>query len=433
MDNKLTKITKMSAFKRLCFPNGSFVLIFLALLLGAQSPCLAKLKNDFELGLGYFTDNRHKRALIHFYKYLEKHPRDVKSYYYGGLASQRLNDTKRANILFRRAYMVAPQSKYGLKAKDILIRQNPSFALSTKAKAQAAAKSSTRTASRRTSPRSSSKPRSNDTLPSKARVYFRSDGTQMIMKVRINGKPIDMKFDTGAPAAGSFGLNHLRQLGLPQPSGPPDGKVGGSSNSQKFPIWYYKVDMQIGSIIRKNIPIRVMGRNRGTPLLGQEFFKDYTYTIDYGGKSILFAKNHSQSNYVASSRYSVPFRFREAGNRIIVDLDIDGKKCPAMFDTGHTTDAVLAMNGRQQAKLYGIRIPANAPGVTTVGVSGSGTSRVVTVRRVKLGPIERYNAKIHVSDEERGIQGLPLLGQAFYRGWQYTIDMNKKLIHFKRR
>ncbi|HMP53136.1 MAG TPA: aspartyl protease family protein [Candidatus Melainabacteria bacterium] len=419
-------------------------------------------KNGYAAGVDAYRAKNYQQALTLFYDALKANPRDEKSYYYAALSAHQLGQTQKAITLYKRVMLVAPGSDLGNKASAVLMKLDPSYAASVNAAAASASAphsnaiigsmSNASQKSRssgggsagaspgRSSGNSSESGRATarDTLPQEARVFFKNSGgsTRMLVDGRVNGRSMVMLFDTGAPLAGYFSLSHLKELGLPQPDRRKAEKVGGSSNSQKVDCWEYLVDMQVGSIVRRGIPILVLDNDRDTPLLGQEFWKGYTYTIDYGGKSIHFTKDKASSTYTntaSSSRYSVPFTFREQGNRIVVDLEVNGKKFPVMFDTGHTTDATLALNGREQAKLMGIPIPDDAAVTTTSGASGSGTSRVAYVRKMKLGPIEQFNARVHVSDEERGTKGLPLLGQAFYHGWQYTIDMNKKLIHFKRR
>lgn len=420
-------------------------------------------KNGYAAGVDAYRAKNYQQALTLFYDALKANPRDEKSYYYAALSAHQLGQTQKAITLYKRVVLVAPGSDLGNKASAVLMKLDPSYAASVNAAAASASAphsnaiigsmsnasqksrsggggGSADASSGRSSGNSSESGRSTarDTLPQQARVFFKNTGgsTRMLVDGRVNGRSMVMLFDTGAPLAGYFSLSHLKELGLPQPDKRKAEKVGGSSNSQKVDCWEYLVDMQVGSIVRRGIPILVLDNERDTPLLGQEFWKGYTYTIDYGGKSIHFTKDQASSTYTntaSSSRYSVPFTFREQGNRIVVDLEVNGKKFPVMFDTGHTTDATLALNGREQAKLMGIPIPDDAAVTTTSGASGSGTSRIAYARKMKLGPIEQFNARVHVSDEERGTKGLPLLGQAFYHGWQYTIDMDKKLIHFKRR
>lgn len=431
----------------------SLLAVSLSLLSASVLTTTAQAQTSYSAGVKCFESKNYKTALVLFVKALKENPRDGKAAYSAALCAHHLGNKSQAIALYKRTLLVAPGTTMAANAKNVLAKLDPTYVASLQAPASASGQSravigamtghkensSSSSGQSRSSSRSSSedsRDTSRDYLPSQARVYFKSEtgrDTRMIVDGRVNGRSMKMLFDTGAPAAGYFSLSHLKELGLPLPDRRKAGKIGGSSNTQKVDCWEYNVDMQVGTIKRKSIPILVLDNKRDTPLLGQEFWKGYTYTIDYGGKSIHFTRQNTNSGYSASGRYSVPFKFRAQGNRVIVDMEINGKKFPVMFDTGHTTDAVLSLSGRQQARLMGISIPDNAQVTTTIGASGSGTSRIAYARKVKLGPIERYDARVHVSDEEKGAKELPLLGQAFYRGWQYTIDMEHKLIHFKRR
>ena len=95
--------------------------------------------------------------------------------------------------------------------------------------------------------------------------------------------------------------------------------------------------------------------------------------------------------------------------------------------------ALRRLHSEEQARKYGITVPADAPTATTRGVSGSGTSKIVNVGRIKLGPIDRANLDVYVRNGSNTDVELPLLGQPFWQDYQYTIDMQTKQVHFVRR
>jgi predicted aspartyl protease len=69
--------------------------------------------------------------------------------------------------------------------------------------------------------------------------------------------------------------------------------------------------------------------------------------------------------------------------------------------------------------------------VVTGGVTGQSVAKSFTVRRAKLGPIDRTDLPVTVSNT--GSTELPLLGQPFWQGFEYTINHQKKVIEFVRR
>jgi hypothetical protein len=80
-------------------------------------------------------------------------------------------------------------------------------------------------------------------------------------------------------------------------------------------------------------------------------------------------------------------------------------------------------------------VPEDAKFSHHTGVNGSGLAKVFTVRRLKLGPIDRSDVWVSVNLDTSDSSSIcaPLLGQPFWLGYEYTIDMKKKLIHFVRR
>jgi tetratricopeptide (TPR) repeat protein len=265
-------------------------------------------------------------------------------------------------------------------------------------------------------------------LPTQARIFFETDDSQreMFVKAEINGRPIRLSFDTGAPEM-TIGKDQLLALGLQPPSRPADGQIGGSSNTRRQNYWEMKVAVKLGPIVQSAVPLCVLEHNETDALMGQEFFKDFTYTIDKGGKTILFTRKGTRAA-AQNNNYSVPFRFLEAGNRIVVAAEVNGHPCEMIFDTGNTASAVT-MN-TAIAKRLGISIPEGATLTSTVGVSGSGSCYEFPVSQVRLGPIDRRNINIDVGSNN---SEMPLLGQKFWSDWQYSIDMDQKVIRFLHR
>ena len=279
--------------------------------------------------------------------------------------------------------------------------------------------------------KSSSSYSSASQLPHRARVFYHSKGDDILLNVRINGRPLEMEFDTGAPGI-SLDKSHLRKLGIKPPTGKPAGYSGGATNSVKIPYWRMEASVQVGPIRRDNLRLKVYEKMHSIPLLGQAFYKDFDYTVDHKARCVEFRLKGSM-NSSSGRGYSLPFEFRRSGNRVVVEIEINGRKGKAMLDTGNTADGISFDSKRQMAK-FGINLPANAKLGRATGVSGSGSQYDFTLRRVKLGPIDKSNVSASCSieiapdDEE-----LPLIGQEVLKGWQFSIDMSKKVIHFLRR
>lgn len=278
------------------------------------------------------------------------------------------------------------------------------------------------------SPQKASKLSAN--TPSVARVFYKSDHDEIMVDVRINGRTIPMVFDTGAPGI-CLDKEMAQGLGLSIPQGKADGQTGGSSNTTLIDFWNINATVQVGPISKENTRVKIYEKIHTRPLLGQGFFKDFDYTIDHSAKCIEFRKKGMSNS--GGKGYSVPFTFKKDGRRIIVEVEVNGKKGPVMLDTGNTASGI-SFHSKEQMKKFGINdLPSDAKIATTTGVSGSGSCYRFNVPRIKLGPIEKTDLKADLATEVDDDEDLPLLGQDMLSGWQFTIDMERKVIHFLRR
>lgn len=266
--------------------------------------------------------------------------------------------------------------------------------------------------------------------PSVARVFYKSDHDEIMVDVRINGRTIPMVFDTGAPGI-CIDKEMAQSLGLAVPRGKADGATGGSSNMTNIDFWNINATVQVGPISKENTRVKIYEKIHTRPLLGQGFFKDFDYTIDHSAKCIEFRKKGMSNS--GGKGYSIPFTFKKEGRRIIVEVDINGKKGPVMLDTGNTASGI-SFHSKDQMKKFGInQLPDDAKLSSTTGVSGSGSCYRFNLPRIKLGPIEKTDLNADLANEVDDDEDLPLLGQDMLSGWQFTIDMEKKVIHFLRR
>lgn len=110
-------------------------------------------------------------------------------------------------------------------------------------------------------------------------VPFRKlKGGGILVTAEVNGRPIEMLFDTGAQGC-LFSSHHMKQLGITIPDDAVDSVgrgVGGSTHTKNFPI----SRIRLGSVEKSNFVIGVTEIPFGEPLLGQSFFGDCQYTID---------------------------------------------------------------------------------------------------------------------------------------------------------
>lgn len=218
--------------------------------------------------------------------------------------------------------------------------------------------------------------------PSVARVFYKSDHDEIMVDVRINGRTIPMVFDTGAPGI-CIDKEMAQSLGLTVPRGKADGATGGSSNMTSIDFWNINATVQVGPISKENTRVKIYEKIHTRPLLGQGFFKDFDYTIDHSAKCIEFRKKGMSNS--GGKGYSIPFTFKKEGRRIIVEVDINGKKGPVMLDTGNTASGIsfhsrMAIHHRygkesnslSEAIIQKVRVDIFATnlGILTLGVFG---------------------------------------------------------------
>jgi len=264
--------------------------------------------------------------------------------------------------------------------------------------------------------------------PDECDLRFETINNSLIFDAKVNDRPIKVIFDTGAEGC-VFGKNHLAELRLPEPTGKPTGFAQGVGDGGAQAVWSMIANITVGPITRKNMTLTVQNHLSADPLLGQTFFQDFTYTIDNVAHTIHLRRKGKQRGSIYSQGANDPnaVPFTRQGNEIVVNLLVNGRVIPAIFDTG----AAHCSFTRQQVQSLGITIPDDARLGKAIGIGGETSIRTFPVTSVRLGPIEKRDFDISVA--EAGSSDYPLLGHTFYGDWQFTIDYEKKLIHFLRR
>ncbi|CAN5238313.1 hypothetical protein BH11CYA1_BH11CYA1_40930 [soil metagenome] len=269
-------------------------------------------------------------------------------------------------------------------------------------------------------------------LPKETWVRYERRGNSIEVDGLVNNHSVKFDFDTGAERC-LLTPTQLKQMGIAMPTGSPSGYGAGIGQVKPIPVWHLNVDLKVGRIERRNFPILVSGVPMDFPLLGQDFYRDFEYSIDSANKTISFRQHSfdiatkkiapaltvdSAGHYV----FSVPFV--KEGNSLIVTAAINGKSIPMVFDTG----AVFCLFSKQEARQAGISLDLHRPSFPISGLSGQTMAQVGIVNGIKLGPIERHNFAIGISDQANTAK--PLLGQDFVGDWNYTIDNQQQVIRF---
>lgn len=382
----------------------------------------------YDVGVDLYNKRNFRAAALQFELHAKAHPEDAKALYYAGLCYHQLSDNKKARLFYEQAVKTSPSSQAAQLARSMMSRLGSDSSLPAPATRPAVA----------TVPMNALQKPSADfaSLPADTRIYYTGDGSQMLVNVTINGRPREMIFDTGAPLV-AIGKKQLQELGLPAPTGAPTGKTGGAANSAQVNYWETTADVKVGQILRKGLKLQVLEENPPFALLGQNFFQDFTYTIDAGSKSIhLIKRSHSQPQFAGTNAYTpkdpsvVPFTWEPHSKRIIVNVEVNGRNTDMILDTGNVS-STITFPSIDSLKKLNLRLPEDAKETTAAGVSGEGLAYEFQIARVRVGPIDRSNVDVKVNKE--GTLERPIMGQSFWHGWEYTVDMDRKVVRFKRR
>jgi clan AA aspartic protease (TIGR02281 family) len=263
----------------------------------------------------------------------------------------------------------------------------------------------------------------------------------MLMDVLVNRRPAKMVFDTGADFT-LLSAPMIADLGLSRPNRPPDGYGGGVGNRRRSAIWMIPVEIKVGSIERRNFRVGMSDAPQAVALLGRDFLKGMEYTINDAESTVTFKRSDTGGGTkVAKSVsapvgpdgsvtvtgsgtyvYNVPFTTMGSGV-IVIEAKTNGQPCKMIFDTG----ASVCFFTPEQAARAGIDIPVDAQVIPITGVSGNTTAQVCPIHDLKVGPLDAKDVTCAIG---KSVAALPLLGQSFFKPYQFTIDYANKVIVF---
>jgi predicted aspartyl protease len=271
-----------------------------------------------------------------------------------------------------------------------------------------------------------------DTYPRETWVPFERIRNSVYVDATVNGRPMQMCFDTGASVC-MLSIAALEQLGIEAPTGPPSGGVRGVGSNSSVAAWTIYTDLKLGKIERKHFPITVIQDPKAVPLLGENFYHDLRYTIDNASSTIVFKTQEAATSSPSVAGvtvgtngkyvYNVPFTME--GASIIVMVKIEGHLCPCIFDTG----ADLCCFTPKQISDLGLHPLDTGHKMITRGAGGLSEASICQLKDVQLGPI---TADAFAAISSQALNPHPLLGQNFFKGYPYTIDHANKIIKFEK-
>jgi len=363
-----------------------------------------------------YQAKRYKEAAQMFETCFVSEPPNATVYYYAAVCNQQSGNLGRAKYLYKQVVLMSPGTAIGQYA-DKILRQLEPLPHTTSNGDPAPS----------TSFRRDTTAESNSVVsgPEEGAIYYRETGKQMLVPVEINNRSIEMLLDTGAPEI-TIGRDQIEKIGIRPPDGKALGTTGGSSNDARQNYWSMSATIKVGPYSIANCPLAVINNNQAEPLIGQGFLKFFDYTVDQSAKCIRLRRKGGSIAAASRSGQFIPFVFQESGNRIVVDVEINGKKLPMILDTGNTASGISFFSSAQ-AKQYGLVPPDDAITTSHYGVSGSGKCLEYSASHVRLGPIDKNNVRVSMH-LETNVSELPLLGHEFFEGWQYNIDLAERKI-----
>ncbi len=375
--------------------------------------------DSFEQGRFLFQNRQYTQAASSFTRAIANNSNNSNAYYYLGLSYQYARNFDAARATFRSVVSKFPGTQAAQYAASALQAMDGKPNQASVGRGSAQSGSTSVAADSRAGL---------DRMPDECYVRFDKEGELLIVKPTINGRQIEMVFDTGAEMI-AFGKNHLSALGIAPPSGKPTGSSIGVGDGGEQPTWETLADVALGAIERRRLPITIQEYMPTKPLLGQIFFQDFKYTIDNGSNSIHFVRKNrgGGSIYENAGRDPNSVPFTREGNEIVVVVNVNGKPSKFYFDTG----AEIVSLTHQQLRELGITIPEDAQHGTVTGIAGNTHSFFFPVQRLQMGPIDSRDVMVSVGDSDK--EGKGLLGQNFFKEWQFSIDYTNNRIKFLRR
>ncbi len=245
--------------------------------------------------------------------------------------------------------------------------------------------------------------------------FRRTRKGQITVNATLNGRNMEMIFDTGAEEC-LFGQSQAEQAGVLEKTQ----SVTLRTVSGPVSAYYSPANIKLGEINR-SVRVCVQDQNMEHGILGAPFMQGYTCTIDNRAGFLKFVPESAAESKRIDS---VTIPFEEDGAKIIVSAKINDWATSMCFDTG----AFGVCLSKKQAERFRIKIPEAGP-VYTKGPNNLEVAGWDVTADISLGPFSKRNCPVRIMDCELSY---PLLGQNFIGDKLFTIDRRSKEIQFAR-
>ena len=393
-----------AAVKQTCRPRWKEPVVLLGLLTLASPEAQADQTLDQAIQLA--NGGSYKQALLLLHGSLKQHSQRrgdaARNYYYQGLCYQKLG------------HPVEAQRCFGFS--QTLQSTKPAGGSSTNNERRGDA-NSTSVFKGSENPSKNSALENLGNVPSESKIRFNvGEQGHMMVDAFINGRPIQIMFDTGAPGV-LLSVGHLAQLGLAKPAESPTTSVRGWAG-KPVPAWERDLNVKMGEITRR-LRCTIMDSEREDPLVGYAFVEGLPYEIDQKGRCMIVHNPASvQQPRAVNALYDIPCKI--VHTKPVVPVRVSNKTTEFFIDTGASS---TIMNYSTFLKL-GMELPPDAKTVYGGGVGGAVTFKEVEMD-LTFGPIHKSSFTVNVGGSAGNA-----IGQDFLEGWKFTVDDKNEMVRF---
>lgn len=370
-------------------------------------------------GVKLFNARDYEGAVKKFSSLVQTQPNSADAYYYLGASCHRSGRTADARRYYDYIMVRFPGSKAAEYAKTAAASLSPAGASTAEKsdKKEAAGKDSAPGTKDRINEIGELQGPDEDRVP----LTVGNNG-HMFVPVTMNGRRLEMIYDTGAEAT-CVSLSAWTRAGNKAPARPADDMMRGTGGVDGF--WIEPVTFGMGKFSRTmNISIIKSLPQGMDGLVGQNFFKDLQYNLTGSANYIHLLRKNSRTASTSVPYNTIDVPFTRAGNNMHVTVNVNGHPLEMTFDTGCGTTSI----SRLQASAIGLRATDGQyfEGSAS-GVGGSHSVIAFRVESINLQGIEKRNFMITTSSNNFNLLGMDFLGDR-----RFVIDNEKSLIRFFR-
>ncbi|MBX9686704.1 MAG: hypothetical protein K2X27_08380 [Candidatus Obscuribacterales bacterium] len=371
----------------------------------------------YDAGIKLFQQKKYADALRYFEQSIKAAPWESNTYYYCALAYHYRGDFKKAGERYAECVEKFPGTQACTQALAALKVVDPTYEKRKQAAITAALMNADGgSKSGGSASASSSQDKGTIEGAEQARVFFRKNGSDNVVDVRINGRNTRAIFDQNGDST-SFSKQQLAALAITPEKG----------------VSEMRVELCIGGITRKNFPIKV-DDSGSAARIGTSYLDAFTVNVDEAHKTIDLKRKSANAGALASLPFS------RDGKDILVNVLVNGRACQMLFDPQSSGVQFTV----PQAKSAGLKVDdaevkTQAPGEGPMrGEAGwvppeeRSPGPKLTSIRMKAGPVESPNVSCQIS--EQGAK-YPKFGADLFTsgGYNYELDYRSNRITFSRK